>query len=282
MMQIWSQGRCVSVAEFSVSPFDRGLGHGLGLFETILALDGVPILMDRHLARLASGMERLGWKAVEADLLGGARRVLAANGCGSGRARLRLAVTGGSGGLDDLARGEDAQVWMTAVAAGEIPESVAVEISPWTRNQNSPVAGLKCASYAENLLALDHARRRGFQETLFFNTAGDWCEAAMANVFLVKNGELRTPFLSSGCLPGIARGLVLEIAQTLGIPSAERALRMADLEAADEIFLSSAIRGPVPVSRLGEKCLTPGPVGKKLRGEWIQRIQAELACSAEI
>jgi branched-subunit amino acid aminotransferase/4-amino-4-deoxychorismate lyase len=144
------------------------------------------------------------------------------------------------------------------------------------------VAGLKCASYAENLLALDHARRRGFQETLFFNTAGDLCEAAMANVFLVKNGELRTPFLSSGCLPGIARGLVLEIAQTLGIPSAERALCVADLEAADEIFLSSAIRGPVPVSRLDEKCLTPGPVGKQLRGEWTQRIQAELACSAEI
>jgi branched-subunit amino acid aminotransferase/4-amino-4-deoxychorismate lyase len=279
MSRIWSQGRMMGISEFSVSPFDRGFGLGLGLFETILAVDGVPLWLDRHLERLARAGERLGWQFPQVDMQGIARRVLAENALLSGRARLRLAVTAGAGTMDDLKLGDDWQGWVTAVAAAAVPESVQVVVAPWKRNEHSPLVGLKCASYAENLVALDHARRLGFQETLFFNTAGELCEAAMANIFLVKEGALFTPTLSSGCLPGVARGLILEMAGQSGIPIFEGVLRQRDLDAADEIFLSSALRGPVGVSCLGGKLLPKGPITSLLRGLWQKKITMELASS---
>lgn len=268
MTHVWCNGHWLDPLDFPAAATDRGLTVGLGLFETILALEGEPVFADRHLARLRAGCERLGWLPEWPELLEIMGELITLNELADGRARIRLALTAGSGVSHDLSLGADHLMWMTAAPVVEPPESTTANLSPWRRNEHSPLAGLKCASYAENLVALAHADRLGFEETLFLNSAGHLCEAATSNVFLVENGMLLTPPLESGCLPGITRAVVIRLALNLGIPCAERELSAADLHAADELFLTSSIRGVMGVSRFGGKLMAPGPVTGRLRVAW--------------
>jgi branched-chain amino acid aminotransferase len=277
MNTLWCNGRWLEAGALPASALDRGALLGLGLFETLLGLDGRVVFCQRHLARMAAGCARLGWIAphVEfADLPEVMERLLQTSGHAGGRARIRLTVTAGTGPLAEVAAGKDRLVWLAASPLAETPPSLAVDVAPWPRNERSALAGLKCASYAENLVALDQARRGGFDETLFFNTAGELCEAATANVFIVRNGVVRTPSLDCGCLAGVTRGVVLELAARHGLACEEAVLRQADLAAADEVILTSATRGPVAVSRVRERSLPPPQLGPCLRQWW----EAEVRC----
>ena len=242
--------------------------HGLGLFETLLAVDGAPVFVERHLDRLHAACKRLAWPVEYPGLREAIVELLQRNGLTEGRARIRFSITAGSGTLRDLSLGADHLVWMTAAPMVDVPASTSACLSPWPRNEHSPLAGLKCASYAENLLALQHAERLGFEETLFLNTAGHLCEAATSNVFLVKNGGLHTPSLDAGCLPGITRAVVMELAEKLGIPCDQRDMPVEALRDADELFLTSSIRGVMALSRFEQRTLAPGPVTQRLREAW--------------
>ena len=272
MSEIWCNGRWLPAGRYPGTAQDRGACLGLGLFETLLAIDGVPIFATRHLARLHRSCEQLGWPFEFPNFLAVVAELTARNGLATGRVRLRLIVTGGSGPLDELAAGDDRRVWLSVFPAAPPPDAITLSLSPWPCNERSPLAGLKTASYAENLIALDHARRRGFQETLFLNTAGDLCEAATANLFLVKNGAVFTPSLDSGCLPGIGRQVICEIAEAHRISCDQRRLTLADLHSADEIFLTSSTRGPIPVSRFEDRELVPGPLTATFHGLWREEI----------
>ena len=249
MTQLWCNGQWLTSLDFRSSPTDRGTLHGLGLFETLLALDGAPVFADRHLARLQQACARLGWPLSLPDFHETAVELLARNGLTSGRAKIRLSITAGSGTIHDLTPGDDRLVWLTALPAAEPPASLTACLSPWPRNEHSPLAGLKCASYAENLIALDHARRLGFDEPIFSNTVGHLCEAATANLFVVIDGKLFTPPLAAGCLPGITREVVIELATELEIPCEERNLAPAELPLAEELFLTSSLSGVTRLSR---------------------------------
>jgi branched-chain amino acid aminotransferase len=272
MTALWCNGQWLDPIDFPASPMDRGITLGLGLFETILALDGRPVFLDQHLERLRLGCARLGWADSFQDLPETAHELLVRNQLTTGRARIRIAVTAGTGPIDHLAAGSDSLLWMIALPVRETPHAIAVNLAPWPRNERSPLAGLKCASYAENLVALDHARRAGFQETLFLNTAGHLCEAATANLFLVKNNVLLTPPLESGCLPGIAREVVLALARRCGMESWTETLFPIELDTADEVFLTSSINGLVRVSQVGDKIYPAGPVTPRLREMWDAEI----------
>jgi len=267
MTYIWRNGQWIEAETLHIAPGDRGLLHGLGLFETLLAIDGRAVFPDQHLARLKSGCRQLGWNLDIPDFSG-----LVAT-LGMGRFRIRLTLTGGSGPLDDLSLGAD-HLWMlTASPAAEAPLTTSVNLSSFTRNERSAIVGLKFASYAENSVALDHARRLGFGETLFFNHAGHLCEAATSNVFLVKDGSLRTPALDCGCLPGITRAVVIGLAARLGIPCEESRPDREDLHSADGIFLTSSIRGVIGVSRLEERTLPPCGITATLRRAWDEAVR---------
>jgi len=267
MTQHWCNGRFLDSANHPGAAQDRGAFLGLGLFETMLAIDGRLVFADRHLGRIRKSCGKFRWEIELPDLQEIAAGLLVRNELAIGRARLRLVVTAGSGAQNDLAPGADRLVWLSAFPAAETPVSMSACLSPWPRNERSPLAGLKSASYAENLVALDHARRLGFDETIFLNTAGQLCEAATANLFLVRNGSLLTPPVDSGCLPGVMREVVLELAAEIGIPSEEDALTPGDLHTADEVFLTSAIRGVVPLSRFESREISPGPIAGKLQEE---------------
>ncbi len=270
----WMNGRWAGAGECCIPAADRGATLGFALFESMLALDGRLKFGADHRDRLEKSCARLGWERPEIDLESIAAELLERNGLTAGRARLRLVLTAGAGGIFSRARAADAVTLMTASAADEAPESVAVMISPWRRNLESPLAGLKTANYGDNILALDHARSLGFGETIFLNTAGALCEAAASNVFLVKGGRVLTPPPESGCLPGVARAVVIRLARGMGLECVELPLERMDLENADEIFLTSAIRGPVPVSRLGGRAFPATPVAEAVRMAWQREICA--------
>ena len=124
------------------------------------------------------------------------------------------------------------------------------------RNERSAVTGVKTTSYAENVVALAHAHARGASEALFLNTQGRVCEGTGSNVFAVIDGVIVTPPLSSGCLAGVTRDLVVE-----WCGAEERDLTPADLSAAGELFVTSSTRDVHPVHDLdGQLFETPGPV----------------------
>jgi branched-chain amino acid aminotransferase len=247
---------------------DRGLTLGLSLFETLLAIDGRPTFADRHFARLAKSCERLGWQLPQINLGNVMEEILERNDLTQGRARIRLTLTAGAGPIDSLTQSESSLCWMIATPVSDFSGTLAVNYSPWPRNEYSPLVGLKSASYAENLIAIDHARKLGFDETIFLNTAGHLCESATANLFLVKDGRLLTPSLESGCLPGVAREVVLEIARRLGVDSSECVLTKPDLDAADEVFLTSSLRGLSTVSCVGEQNFPNSAIISRLRQYW--------------
>ena len=279
MSLLWCNGKWLAAQDFHAAPLDRGAILGLGLFETLLAMNGKAVFCERHLERLAAGCARLGWMAPQqqfADLPEAMVRLLDMVGLTSGQARLRLTVSAGTGPLADLASGGDRVVWMTASPLAQAPVTVAVNIAPWPRNERGALTGLKCASYAENLLALDRARRGGFDETLFFNTADELCEAATGNVFIVRDGRVITPPLASGCLAGITRRLVLELAAHDGMPCGERVLGRAELDGADEVFVTSATRGPVMVARVGERRMDPPCLGPRIRRLWEAQVRRNI------
>lgn len=272
MTRLWCNEQWLDPLDFPVSPTDRGIMLGLGLFETILAIDGVPIQAGQHLERLRGSCKRLGWNMVIPDLEPTMVELIHKNDLATGRARLRLSISGGSGMVHSLAMGADSMMWMQAVGSADPPMATTAMLSPFLRNERSALVGLKCASYAECVVALDHAGRLGFEETLFLNTAGNLCEAATANVFLVKNGALYTPSLDSGCLPGITRETVIKIAARLGIACVECDLKMSDLNAADEMFLTSSIRGVMAVSLFDDCRFEDRRVTDALRSEWQQTV----------
>jgi len=275
MTLIWCNGEFIDASAFEIAATDRGLMHGLGLFETILAVDGKPVFADRHLARMRQSAERLGWSLELPDAAAVMAELMASNGFTFGRSRIRVAVTGGSGPIGDLKSGEDRLVWMTVARAPNPPATTMANLSPFLRNERGALAGIKCSAYAENLIALDHARRLGFEETIFGNTAGYLCEAATSNVFFVKGGKLRTPSLACGCLPGVTRELIIQLAGRLGIACEESEFPVALLDEADEIFLTSCIRGVMGLSHFGPRKLPADALTGQLRLAWNEEMHRE-------
>ncbi len=144
---------------------------------------------------------------------------------------------------------------------------IAIATVPWTRNERSAVAGAKTTSYAENVVALDHAHGRGAHEAIFANTRGELCEGTGSNVFVAVDGVLVTPPLSSGCLAGITRELLLEWATKEGLPVEERDVPLEVLATAEDVLLTSSTRDAQPVAVVD---------GRELRGGELGTAAAEL------
>lgn len=251
----------------------------MSVFETLLAVDGEPRLLTEHLERLRSGLERLAVSSVELSEEGLRRAMvglLEKNGLTLGRARLRLAVSLGAGPLNFIDNGA-AWAWMTASPLEDLPESVRVTTAPWRRDRESVLRGLKVGNYAEHLIAMDMARREGFGEMLFFNNDDELCEAAMANVFLIRSGSLLTPGLDSGCLAGVTRALVIRVAAAHGIPCREKPLSRSDVAKAEGMFLTSSIRGPVRVSAYGGRRFEEHPLFDAIRAIWMEEMAGDVS-----
>ncbi len=165
-------------------------------------------------------------------------------------ARLRITVTGGIAPPGSGRGDEPPTAFILAFPIEPASSSVDVVIAPWTRNEHGAVAGLKTISYAANVRALAYARERGAGEAIFGNTRGNLCEATGSNVFLVRANVLLTPPAEAGCLLGVTRVLVLELASDIGVAAAERDITIDSLTDCEEAFLSSTTREVQPIARV--------------------------------
>ncbi|MFJ4319916.1 aminotransferase class IV [Streptomyces lavendulae] len=271
-MRIWLDGTLRDDHDAKVSVLDHGLTVGDGVFETVKAQGGTLFALTRHLDRLTRSARGLGLPDPDLDEVRRAcAAVVAEHPVPLGR--LRITYTGGPSPLGSE-RG-DGRPTLT-VALGETarrPDTTAVITVPWVRNERSAVAGLKTTSYAENVVALARAHGEGASEALFANTVGRLCEGTGSNVFVVLDGELHTPPLSSGCLAGVTRALAVE-----WTGAKETDLPFDVLERAEEVFLTSTLRDVQAVHRVDGRTLAaaPGPVTAKAMRIFEERAASDI------
>lgn len=250
----WVNGQLVDRFTPSISAVDHAIVVGDGVFETLQVAGGTPFALTRHLARLRFSSDGLGLLPPDDDQV---RQAVASVLDADPQAGLvRITWSSGAGPLGS-SRGDGPGTLIVATQKANVWEaSTRVHLCPWTRNEHGALVGLKTTSYAENVLALDAAHQRQCSEALFLNTAGLLCEGTGTNLFVVVDDQLVTPPLSSGCLAGITRALVLEVTD-----AQEGDLHPDDLAQASEAFLTSSTRDVQAISRIDDLALpqAPGP-----------------------
>lgn len=267
---LWIDGDRPAAPE-TIHVADHGFLLGDGVFETFLVRDGRVQALGAHLTRLRVSCDRLGIAVPydDATLAAVARDLAreASAGQEDGIARVRLTVTSGPGPAG-LRRGSGpATVAISASPFAPSSEPVSAVVVPWPRNEDSAIAGIKSTSMAENIMAARYAHARGADEGLWLTTRGHLCEGATSNVFLDLGDRLVTPPLSTGALPGVARGCVLARSRERGIAVAEDSVGsdlIARLRAGEAgLFLTSAARGIVPVISLDGVALRVGALTQR-------------------
>ncbi|MHB1986942.1 MAG: aminotransferase class IV [Acidimicrobiales bacterium] len=253
MASVYVNGELVDASDAVVSVFDHGLLTGDGVFESVAVRNGRPFALQRHLQRLGRSASAIGLEIPDADELTQAARLVLA-GFGSMTGKLRITVTGGPGPLGSARGGSAPTVVVAAEQVNSKPSLASIATAPWPRNEHGVMAGLKTISYAENVVALAFAATQGGTEALFLNIAGNVCEGTGSNIFVGVAGRLVTPPLSSGCLAGVTRGLVLE-----NIEADERDIAALELNEASEAFLTSTTRGVQPIVSIDGRALVPCP-----------------------
>ena len=238
----------------SLSPGQVGLLSGWGVFSTLRIADGVPFAWDRHWARLQRDAKALHVElphdsgAVRAKML----ELVEANEAPN--CTLRIAIVRNVGGMwagpsngrvsDLIGLTADSKHWGDGVKLAYVPEA---------RHATSQFTGTKILSWAMNLTWLEAAQARGFDEVVLMNERGEVAECTSANLFIANGSKVYTPPLSSGCLPGITREVLLGEIHVPGITVEEKTLLPADLEGADEIFITSTTRDLLPVFEIEGK-----------------------------
>ena len=279
---VWVNGERLDHAATHVSVFDRGFSLADGVFETMRVRHGVVFRLDRHLARLAHGLDALDIPAVPAI----PAWIADAERAASGESALRLTVTRGVGAAGVVPPPDmRPTVVLTLGPMLTYPASIyeaglTAHVASGRRDGRSRTAGLKTLAYAEGIAAVIEARRAGADEALFLDVDGHCSEASASNLFVWTGDLLLTPPRTCGALPGVTRAAALELAEAIGIPSAERAFGPEELKAAEEAFLTSSLRGVAPLVRVGAHAVgagTPGPITRRLADAYGALVDRECA-----
>ena len=267
-------GEITPAEQARVSVLDNGFTFGDAVYETLRTYGGRPFHLDRHLERLRRSAQRLaiaipkGDDALARDLDALLRQ--AANS----ESYIRLIV---SRGVGDISYHFDRMAGPTIVLVVKplavIPpqhyvDGVPVILSSVRRNDPRALdPAMKSCNLINNILAVQEAQAKGAFEPIMLNAIGEVAESASANVFLVQAGDLLTPPLDAGILPGVTRRVVIDLAAALGIPVREEPIAVKDLLAADEAFITSTLKEVMPISTIDGRPVgsgRPGPVTLRL------------------
>jgi branched-subunit amino acid aminotransferase/4-amino-4-deoxychorismate lyase len=270
---LWLNGRIVRGAEAALSLYDRGARDGEGLFETLRVYAGEPLDWERHMERLVLSAAELGFPVPPApqllrEALG---ELLKAEGLEDAVAR--LTVTRGVPGGRPTRTG----AWIEV-------ESVAARLWRGTRGGEArvilskrafhpgPLGRHKTTSRLAYALAREEARAAGADETLLVSDGGAVLEGAVSNVFVVAGGEVGTPPLAAGVLPGIVRAWALGACSRLAIMAREAEVTREALAAADEVFLTNSVQEIVPVAVVDGRAVPRRDIGQALLAAYRERV----------
>jgi branched-chain amino acid aminotransferase len=244
--------------------------YGRGVFTTVAVYNREPFQWKKHWERLIENSEKIRLDLSEYDednVKQNLVRVVEKNKLTHSRARLTF--------FDESPN----KYWQTKlkrtttllIIAGELPavsDNLNLTISDFRTNSTSPLAGVKSCNYLENILSLENAKEKGFDEAIRLNERGEVVSTSMANIFWVQDGEIITPSLETGCLSGTTRSFVLE-----NFTVKEKKASLDELINADEIFLTSAGIGIAKVKRFN---------GKVFNSETVEQIQSEFFCRTNL
>jgi len=293
-MLVWLNGQLVDRDTATVSAFDAGLQHGIGLFETMAARHATVFRCEAHVERLIDSARQLllSDRLRVEPLARAVEQAVQRNGVED--ARVRLTVTGGNLGL--LAAREPRQVDPTVLIDVQPPtlypdaffeQGVMVTIAAGRLNTMVAGAGHKTLHYWPRIHALQHAAALKAGEAMWFTVRNHLAGGSVSNVFLIKDGSLLTPFargeddadpVAPAVLPGITRATILELCDGRGLDVERRPLTIDDLLGADEVFLTNSSWGVLPVVAVERQTIgdgAVGPVTTRLRDGWLDLVERE-------
>ncbi len=250
-------GEIVPPERAVVSVFDRGFLYGDSVYEVLRTYRGKPFEMEAHLDRLQNSADliALGLPVPRAVLVERIRHAIAA--AANPESYVRIIITRGAGeiGLDPALGRNPKTILIVRELTTPPPEAyekgVAIALVGVVRNLRTAIdPAAKTGNYLNSVLALAEAKKVGANEAVMLDHAGRITEGANSNVFALGGGRLRTPALEIGLLAGVTRRVVLDLARKAGIPTEEAVLLPADLERADEVFITSTTREILPVVRI--------------------------------
>ena len=258
-----------------LSPGQAGLICGWGLFTTIRISRGEAFAYERHWRRLEkdASLIRLPMPYTGAKVRVHLNEVIRANNVTEGCARIYL-VYNQVGFWRSEEPTPDVDIIIYSSPLPEYREPVRLALRAQGRHAASPLAGVKSISWLPNVWAVAEAQKEGWDEVLLLNERGEVAECTAANIFALKNGKIHTPPLSSGCLEGVTRGILFEIAPEAGINVVEQTLKPEDLYSADEVFISSTNRNIIGVGEIaGHKiAAAPGPITHQIEELFVAHV----------
>ena len=270
---IWIDGRVLPAHEARVPVLDRGFLYGDGVFEVTRTACGVPLFFLEHLSRLERSAAIMGFVAPPRELITQASHDtlsrVPAEAC-----YLRIVVTRGAGALELDPDSADTPRLVVIAKPLRLPRrelyETGIALATVGERRNAPghvPPEVKSSNYLSSVMALRSAKQRGAHEALLCDPSGNVCEGATSNIFVLQGSAIHTPPLSVGILPGVTRAMVIALCTSEGLAVREEPFRVPFAQAAGEVFLTSSIRGILPVSRLDDQPIgdgLPGPVTRLL------------------
>ncbi len=244
------------------SPGQAGLICGWGLFTTVRIVHGEAFAYERHWRRLEkdSAITRLPLNYSGARVRVHLQEVIRANRVEEGCARIYL-VWNTVGFWKSEEKMPEVDLVITTANVPKYPDTVRLAVREHGRHAASALAGVKTISWLNSVWAVAEAQREGFDEVILLNERGEVSECTAANIFAVKGDKVVTPPLSSGCLEGVTRGVLTEVAADAGTTVLEQTMRLEDLYGADEVFVTSTNRNVIGVREIAGRKIGDGSMG---------------------
>jgi branched-chain amino acid aminotransferase len=267
-------GSVVPAAEARVSVLDNGFTFGDAVYETLRTYGGRPFELRRHLTRLRASAARLGFGIPPDDVELGRQLGALLERAGNPESYIRLIVSRGVGDISyHFDRVAGPTIVMVVKPLEPFPDASyldGIEVAVVEIRRNHPSAldpAIKSCNLLNNILAVREAQARGAEEALLLNDRGELAEGSSTNLFVVKDGSVRTPPLAAGILAGITRDVLFGLFQEQHLPFREEPILLETLRSADEAFVTSSTREAMPIRTVDGRPVgdgRPGPVTRKI------------------
>jgi branched-chain amino acid aminotransferase len=257
-----------------------GLLSGWGVFSTLRVKDGGLFAWERHWSRMLrdASLLSVAMPPDEEEIERLLMRLVETNGRRNCTLRLIVVRNGGGMWAGALPGGRVSDLIALTADSKDWGESVRLTIEPNARFAAGEFTGAKVLSWSANLVWAERAQKQGFDETILLNEHGRVAECTSANIFAVSGNDVFTPPVSDGCLPGITREVLLQEVRVPGVRILERGLTIADLEAADEVCITSTTRDLLPVREIAGKPLgNKSEVRERVTAAFRQFVQDDIA-----
>jgi branched-chain amino acid aminotransferase len=274
-------GRYVPETEAFVPITDRGFLYGDGVFETLRVSRGCPLWWSLHMGRLQRGAEvlRITLPLSVEELRHTAIELIRRNAMPE--AILRITISRGIGTRGYSTKGaSQPTLALTLHPLSAPPASICLATATIRVPAHDPLSAVKSANKLAQILARAEAEERGADEALLLNVEGDVAEASSSNIFWIERGEVCTPPVSDGALPGVIRAVIINLCQSHNIVAAERSVARAALLRAEAVFLTNSTAGILPVAEIDAQKLNSSPLIGTLQG-WLSEAETAEAMSVQ-